>query len=78
MERPPELQPEYESYLLRLWPAKPQAPQGCRMILQNVTTQQQYFFSDMTALLAFLTSILNTDDGLLNADDGVDKRDSPL
>ncbi len=61
MDRPPELQPEYESYLLRLWPAKSQAPQGCRMILQNVTTQQQHFFSDLTTLLAFLAAILNTE-----------------
>lgn len=67
MERPSELQPEYESYLLRLWPTKSQAPQGCRMILQNVTTQQQHFFSDLAALQAFLAAIIHT--GEMNADE---------
>jgi hypothetical protein len=61
MERSSELQPVYESYLLRLWPGKTEYPQGCRVMLQNVTTQQQHFFADLTALHAFLARVIDTD-----------------
>ena len=61
MERPSELQSEYESYLLRLWRSQTEHPQGCRIMLQNVTTQQQHFFVDLPALLAFLSNTIDAD-----------------
>lgn len=62
MERPADLQPEYESYLLRIWPGKTTQATGCRLMLQHVTTQQQHFFTDLTSLLAFVAAIIDTSD----------------
>lgn len=62
MERLADLRPEYESYLLRIWPGKTAQATGCRLMLQHVTTQQQYFFTDLTSLLAFIAAIIDTSD----------------
>lgn len=62
MKRPFALQPEYESYLLRLWQDKTVPAQPYRIMLQHVTTQQQHFFTDLPTLLAFLTNLLDDAD----------------
>lgn len=62
MKRQSELQPDYESYILRLWHDKTTTPHHCRIMLQHVVTQQQHFFTDLSTLLMFLTQILEGED----------------
>ena len=56
---PPDLPPpqpaayfRYRGYLLRLWQETPQAP--WRVSLRSVTSGEQYHFTDLAGLSAFL------------------------
>ncbi|MEZ4660208.1 MAG: hypothetical protein R2911_21840 [Caldilineaceae bacterium] len=57
MEYQPDLQPEYASFLLRLWHIKSEDRAGHRIMLQNIATQEQFFFVDLPALLAYLSTV---------------------
>ena len=62
MKQQSALQPEYESYLLRLWHDKTTHTHSCRIMLQHVVTQQQHFFTDLPTLLAFLGNLLDSEE----------------
>lgn len=61
MEHQPDLQPEYASYLLRLWSTKSESAQGYRIMLQNIATHEQLFFVDLPALVAYLATVADPD-----------------
>ena len=47
-------QPDYRSYLLRLWRANGEDPDNWRVSLESTRTRQLHVFPSLTALFGFL------------------------
>jgi len=58
-------EPQYRSYLLRLWRAD--GERACRVMLECVDTHQRHGFSDVQDLCAFLTEQMNDKNRVGNA-----------
>jgi hypothetical protein len=61
-------EPQYQSYLLRLWPSG--EGNACRVMLEHIGTHERHGFADLEDLCAFLQKQMNDDVMLVGERDG--------
>jgi hypothetical protein len=65
-------QPDYRSYLLRLWWASDEGTQTLRIYIENPFTGERRGFSSLDELNVFLREEAGLDEGDLHGEDKVD------